>query len=151
MVEYWGLPVSIARAIALPQDGRSEIERSPHEKTLTQIVHVAERLSEFLLQGQAVLLSEVIGLMERTPTSRPLTHLEQVMDALEAQVPPLLDLLASQPMQQTDYRSLLLEAYQLLSEAADQSVRHTDGTPTGHELTSQTREPARCGAALCRS
>ena len=82
MVEYWGLPASIARAIALPQDGRSEIERSPHEKTLTQIVHVAERLTEFLLQGRAVLLSEVIDLMERTPTG-VLTHLEQVMDALE--------------------------------------------------------------------
>ena len=106
---------------------------------MTQIVHVAERLTEFLLQGRAVLLSEVIELMERTQTGA-LTHLEQVMDALEAQVPPLLDLLASQPMQQTDYRSLLLEAYQLLSEAADQSVRHTDGTPTGHSLTSQTRE-----------
>ena len=49
-------------------------------------------------------------------------------------------------MQQTDYRSLLLEAYQLLGEAADQSVRHADGTPTGHSLTSQTCElPMRCG------
>ena len=65
-----GPPTSIARAIALPQDGRSEIQRSPHEKTLTQIVHVAERLTEFLLQGRAVMLSEVIDLMERTPRAR---------------------------------------------------------------------------------
>ena len=106
---------------------------------MTQILHVAERLTAFLLQHRAELLSEVIELLERAHTGA-LVPLEQVMDALEAQVPPLLDLLAAQPMQQTDYRSLLLQAYQLLSDATDQSAQGADRTSACDLLQNQTRE-----------
>lgn len=115
MVAQWGLSSTIVRAIAAGPGVDADGNLSTHEKTLAQIVQVAQRLTEFLLQGRPGLLNDVIELLEQTKPSG-LAQLEPVIDALERQVPPLLELLASQPIQQTDYRSLLLKAYQLLSE-----------------------------------
>jgi len=140
MMRHWGLPQTIARAVAVPRDGQAQDERSPHEQVLSRIVQLADRLTQFLLQGSAVLLTEVIQFVEHSPNGS-LTQLEQVMDTLEVNVPPLLELLASQPIQQTDYRSVLLEAYRLLSEATDESVGHAEYPPaTAGPPTDQTRE-----------
>lgn len=139
MVAQWGLSSTIVRAIAAGPGVDADGNLSTHEKTLAQIVQVAQRLTEFLLQGRPGLLNDVIELLEQTKPSG-LAQLEPVIDALERQVPPLLELLASQPIQQTDYRSLLLKAYQLLSEATDQSARPAEPRATCDEYASQARE-----------
>jgi HD-like signal output (HDOD) protein/GGDEF domain-containing protein len=122
MLQYWGIPVSISQAVAWPPGRQFHAADAEEDPALVQVLHVAERVTEFLLQGRAAILHEVLDLGKhyRGPSY---VQLESLMDALGTSVPQLLEVLACEPVEAQDYRGILLEAYQLLTDASDKSSR----------------------------
>lgn len=118
MLHQWGLPAVVSRAVSQDPDPPSRGEGDEHVVDLAQILKVSDRIAEFLLQGRALLLDEVLemGCGGRGPSYE---QLEQLMGLLESGVPQMLEVLSNDPVAPADYRGMLLKAHALLTMAAN--------------------------------
>ena len=60
LLDHWGLPQSIVRAIALPHDCELLLKLPQEECLLPQVLHVAELMAELLAEGRAAILPELL-------------------------------------------------------------------------------------------
>ena len=126
MLKEWRFPEAIVRAVALPYDAQRLQQLPEHDRPLPQTLHLAELVTQFLIQQRAQLLAR---LLEAGGLYRGLSQaqLETVIRALEQKVPQLAEVLSLRFPGRADYGSILLDAHGQLADLAEDCTLHGFG------------------------
>jgi HD-like signal output (HDOD) protein/GGDEF domain-containing protein len=118
LLEHWGLPETVVRAVALPQDADRLGDRTDPAGVLGQILHLAELIARFLEHADSSLLSEALDAGRRYG-KLTFAQLESLVASLEEKVPQLAEVLSLQLPGDASYSEVLLEAYRQLSATTE--------------------------------
>jgi HD-like signal output (HDOD) protein len=118
LLAHWGLPASLCAAVSVPPSMERVAELEPAEKTLPQILHLAELLARMLEQPYGPSLRHLLDAGGRY---RGLTYeaLKPIVAVLQQQVAELADVLSLDLPSDKGYADLLIAAQeQLAAETA---------------------------------
>lgn len=121
MLENWGLPPSLAKPLAVPFDRHTIAELPLAEQRMPKILHLADLVADFLGFQRLERLNQLLD-VGQAYRRLALDQLEDLLESLETKVPQLAEVLSVQWSSQADYRQILLDAYQQLSEVADDAA-----------------------------
>jgi HD-like signal output (HDOD) protein len=114
LLAHWGLPASLCAAVSVPPSEERVAELEPAEKTLPQILHLAELLARILEQPYGPSLRH---LLEAGGRYRGLTYeaLKPIVAVLQQQVAELADVLSLDLSLGQGYADLLIAAQEQLA------------------------------------
>jgi len=118
LLAHWGLPAGLCAAISIPPNEARITELSPSERTLPQILHLAELLARLIEQPHGSALGELTTIGGRY-CSLTVAELEPLVNTLEQKVAGLASVLALELPQGQRYVELLVAAQQRM---ADESI-----------------------------
>lgn len=138
LLERWGLPASLIGALSSAQRGEALADLPLAERSIPQILHLAELLASLLTENRADLLPE---LLDAGSKFHHLTHaqLSALVGSLQEKVEVLADVLAVELLDDADYAHVLAEAHAqlaaLASDAAGELLRtgRTDDSASDSE------------------
>ena len=134
LLAHWGLPAGICASISVPPSEARIAELSPSERTLPQILHLAELLARLLEHPEGPALAELTAIGGRycNLTSVELTPL---VEALQHKVAALASVLALELEDGQPYVDLLVAAQRRLAdESIDAAVQLASLTPEAEIL-----------------
>jgi HD-like signal output (HDOD) protein/GGDEF domain-containing protein len=120
MLATWGLPQGMVEAVAWSHRLHESLGDHP-AAPLKQIVHLAELLSQLLIDGHAGSLAEVLAAGERYRQMSE-QQLGDVVGAVEEKVRSLADVLSLDLPEGLDYRDVLLRAHRRLADLSEAVV-----------------------------
>jgi GGDEF domain-containing protein len=152
LLAHWGLPAGLCASVSIPPNETRIAELSPGERTLPQILHLAELLVRLIEQPHGSALGELTTIGGRY-CSLTGAELEPLVQALEQKVAGLASVLALELPAGQSYVDLLVAAQQRM---ADESIGVVAGlaAPSGEgellSLAGQLRSElaAACGRPL---
>jgi hypothetical protein len=118
LLAHWGLPAGLCAAVSVPPSEERVAELEPAERTLPQILHLAELLARMLEQPYGPSLRQLLDAGGRY---RGLTYeaLKPIVAVLQLQVAELADVLSLEMPPGKSYADLLIAAQgQLAAETA---------------------------------
>jgi HD-like signal output (HDOD) protein/GGDEF domain-containing protein len=138
LLEHWGLPETIVRAVALPQDVERLGELSDAAGTLARILHLAELIARFLDHPDSALLGEALDIGNRYVNLK-FAQLESLVISLQETVPQLAEVLSLRLPGDVKYSEVLLEAYRQLTRVTEDMAQDPlcDVAPDGSLLDEQ--------------
>jgi HD-like signal output (HDOD) protein len=112
---HWGLPAGLAAAISVPPDERRILELTARERTLPQMLHLADLLSRLIDRSEPETLAKLLAIGGRYCglTSEQLQH---VVGALQDKVASLAEVLALDLPEGQNYLDILLAAQRCLAD-----------------------------------
>lgn len=117
LLSSWGLPSLLVEAVAAPADHASLERLSPEARPLGQILHLAEMLSQLLVEARPNVLCELLDAGQRYHNlSAP--QIAELVDALEDKVQQLAGVLSLELPEPLSYRDVMAEAHRRLVAAA---------------------------------
>lgn len=137
LLDEWGLPESLVDAVAQPFQAMSLLSLTEASRALPQILHLADLLAEFLIQGRPRLLHEVFE-CGGSYCGLATDQIEQVIAELDTKVPQLADILSLQLPEDSSYSAILQQAYAQVNSAAEAAAHEfpaplADGYTTDDE------------------
>jgi len=117
LLDHWGLPESLVRAVAMPHDPDRLLALSPEEQSVPQILHLADSLAELLTGERADVLP---GLLDAGRRYHDLSEeqLQTLVGTIQEKVEQLADVLSLEFPEGTDYLAVLARAHDLLADVA---------------------------------
>ncbi len=121
LLEHWGLPASIVRAVETPHDRRHISSLFADEQPLAQVLHLADLIASLVIGGETNTLAE---LMETAAAYRPFTleQFEALVSELERQVPQLAEVLSLELPASISFVDVLAVAHEELAHVAADAV-----------------------------
>jgi HD-like signal output (HDOD) protein/GGDEF domain-containing protein len=152
LLHHWGLPDSLVHAIGIPHCTRTILALPVVERSLPQLLHVAELIARLLTSERPPAIDDLLTTCE---AYRRLTvqDLPALLDDLDDKVQQLADVLQLQLADGSDYRSVLIEAHTQLAtvagEAAIDMLQPTDLeleqlSQAVRQVTERHPSPSRC-------
>jgi HD-like signal output (HDOD) protein/GGDEF domain-containing protein len=118
LLEHWGLPESIVRDVGRPFDQETLVRLPGRERTVPQILHMADLVAEFLTRERAPVLDELLRVGGRYQ-GIAIDQLKSLIASLEVKVPQLAEVLSLSLPDETSYSTILLRAHSQLCDAAE--------------------------------
>ena len=118
LLEHWGLPELLVRAVAIPHRVDRLIKDDAGDNWLAQILHLADLFAVLLGQKRASALNELLhaGGIYRGLTIETLYPL---LDDLEEKIAPLTQAMSIAWSSDEDFHAIVEQAYRQISSAAD--------------------------------
>lgn len=122
LLHGWALPQEIVAAVGAGTDAGRLASLERDERTLAQILHLADSLSSLLAENRADLLP---GLIEAGKQYRNISeeHLTRLVETLGERVDQLAEVLSLELPGRTEYTAVLVSAHARLSEVAANVAR----------------------------
>ncbi len=126
LLDHWGLPESLVEAVCWGEKGIRSLsaeQKGPgpffgaSEKSLPQILHLAELVARLLADGQSDALGQLLA-AGRQYHDISEEQLDELGESLEEKVRQLADVLSLQLPDGLDYRDLLVQAHRRLADVA---------------------------------
>jgi HD-like signal output (HDOD) protein len=117
LLSHWRLPESLVGAVLWRPDVESDPAGAPPHGDLSGIVQLAEWIARLLADGRPEVLGQVLSAGWQQCRLTP-EQLGSLVEALEAKVRNLADVLSLQLPEGTDYREILAEAHARMSDVA---------------------------------
>lgn len=121
LLDHWGLPESIVRAIGAPQVAARLLALPPQEQPLAQILHLAELIARLLTAERAHSLEDLLEACRQYQRVN-LDELPLLLDDLDEKVQQLADVLKLQLADGSDYRTVLADAHTQLASVAGEAA-----------------------------
>ncbi|HEX5104664.1 MAG TPA: HDOD domain-containing protein, partial [Pirellulaceae bacterium] len=114
LLAHWGLPAGLCAAVAVPPNLERVEALEPADRTLPQILHLAELLARMLEQPYGTALRDLLAAGAKY---RGLTYegLRPIVAVLQRQVTELADVLSLELPEQQSYADLLIAAQERLA------------------------------------
>lgn len=122
LLRFWGLPESIVLAVQSPEALCDKLTADPAQRTLLQIVHLSQLVTELLLSGRDGALEELleIGLAYHGLTAE---QVAAVVNGVQGKVEQLAAVMLQKLPDDLNYRDVLERARRQMSEmSADVTV-----------------------------
>lgn len=119
LLSDWGFPANLVRGIAAPYDVSELLERPFMQRTLPQILCLAELISRFLINRQDHCFHELLHAGERF-VGLTLQQLQEVFVQLDQKAPQLAEDLLLPWTDEAGYLSLPCESYDRQGEALNE-------------------------------
>lgn len=129
LLESWGFPGSMVRAVAAPRGPHNVTQLSPTERSLPQILDLAELLTRFLLDRQVRWLDQLLDTGDVYLGLR-IEQLYSVLARVEEMTPQLAEVMSIPWSDETNYVALLEEAHQRQAETITRVASELVGPPT---------------------
>ena len=152
MLEHWGLPTSLVRAVSRPRHLPEILKLPANEQSLAAVLHLAELAAEFLVTAQPVRLQTLLT----TATGLKNLSSEQVQQAigeLEQEAQQLADLFQVDPPQSGAFAKMFQQAHLRLGELAEAALISSDDPLENallRQVTTMKQELGRAVSAAVR-
>lgn len=140
LLEHWGFPPAMLRAIATPRGPQQMAQLAPAEQALPQILDLAELLTRFLLDRQVRWLDQLLDTGD-VYLGLKIEQLYSVLARVEKMTPQLAEVMSIPWSDETNYVALLEEAHQRQAETI---------TQVASELVAPPKRPIEVLAAASR-
>jgi HD-like signal output (HDOD) protein/GGDEF domain-containing protein len=153
LLSRWGLPAELCAALAVPHDARRVSQLAPHQRTLPQVLHLADLLARLVEQPFGPALHELLQ-AGNSYCGLTFDQLRPVVAVLQNKVADLADVLALELPAGERYTDLLVAAQARLADmtvsaAAELAARSPEEELL--DLTGQLRREVRAFAQTSRS
>jgi HD-like signal output (HDOD) protein/GGDEF domain-containing protein len=122
LLERWGLPASLVRAIGVGNSTDRMAQLPATERALPEILHLAELLAATLTTKRADCLSELLDTARQYRHQITSAQLTSLVCALQTKVQQLSEVLAFELPAELDYQQIYADAQRQLAAAAEQAV-----------------------------
>jgi HD-like signal output (HDOD) protein len=142
LLDHWGLPPWLVRAIAYPPDCERLLQLPEDEAAVPQILHLAELIAELIAEGRQEVLPVLLEVGSRYCALTE-EQLHEVVAGVEAKVEHVAACLEIDVLRE-DYHQLLAQAHDRLADAASEAVQELSATDVGaHQLWRETESLSR--------
>ena len=150
LLAHWGLPAPLCAAVAAPPDEARIAELPPAERTLPEILHLAELVAQLVEQPYGPALRDLLEIGGRY---RGLTYesLRPIVLAVQAQVAELAAVLALELPAGQSFADLLIAAQSRMADESLTAASQSPVDPEGELLQVATRLRSELAAAAVRS
>ena len=130
LLAHWGLPEALVQAVGWEESRDNSQTLPAARRALAEIVHLAELVSQLLVDGRPSVLADLL-LLGRRFHDLSSAQLESLVAKLEETVGQLADVLSLQLPPGVNYQDVLIQSQTQLAELADSAA--------GELLLSHTR------------
>ena len=159
LLEHWGLPEGLVAAVRWGTARTADAASSPQQRSLPQIIHMAELAARLLADERPEVLGELLTVGKAYgKVSRE--QLEEMLGRLEEKVRQLADVLSLDLPDGLEYRDILVQAHVQLSDVATETagdLLRGSGTSPGRAegepeaLLDQMQALSQAVAQVCQS
>jgi HD-like signal output (HDOD) protein len=150
LLAHWGLPAPLCAAVAIPPDETRIAELAPAERTLPEILHLAELVAQLVDQPYGPALRDLLEIGGRY---RGLTYesLRPIVSAVQQQVAELAAVLALELPAGQSFADLLIAAQARMADETLSAAAQSPADPEGDLLQVATRLRSELAAAAGRT
>jgi HD-like signal output (HDOD) protein/GGDEF domain-containing protein len=145
LLESWGLPESLVRAVAFPFDVQRILQLEQPARMLIQSLHLAELLAQLLVLGRTEALDRLLA-AGRIYCELQIDQLQSLAHSMERTVPSLAECLSLRLPGGIAYTEVLLSAYSRLTDASASACQ--DWLTREHGLDVEARDLASAAERL---
>ncbi|HZN35697.1 MAG TPA: HDOD domain-containing protein [Pirellulaceae bacterium] len=135
LLAHWGLPASLCAAVSAPADEARIAQLEPGQRTLTQVLHLAELLARLIEQPFGPALRDLLNVGARY-CGLTYDKLQALVSAVQTKVNELAEVLALELPAGSSYVDLLIAAQQRLSDESAMAAVELAGTGREDQLLS---------------
>ncbi|MEM8944251.1 MAG: HDOD domain-containing protein [Planctomycetota bacterium] len=134
LLEHWNMPQLLVKSLAEPRDHTQLIKSTESHAELARVVHMAELVAELVGQNRLGVLPDLMEVGEAY-CSLEKEQLNELVESLQPKVKQLAEVLSleSACVAETDFKAIVAEAHQQMSELAEEVVELLGHPPLEEE------------------